>query len=297
VTLDYNGYLVSLLVLTRLTGALLFNPFLGRRSVPAIAKIGLALLLTVVIFPTLKLTEITFPTPLSFMLSIIRELLIGYALGLVVNLFIAWALMAGEIMDMEMGSSVSKIYDPQSGISMPITGTALNILFTLIFFSTNGHLTLIKIVAASLTMFPPGPNMVAFEVGQYLTMMLGDMIMLALKLAMPVLAIELLSEAGLGPDADRAADQRVRGGHPDQAGHRPRRGGAGTAGDHPPDRLLAGPDVRGDAKEHPDDAGRGLNPQRAREVNPWTTAQKPNAQRPEKRKTSEKKATSSKVRT
>ena len=198
VTLDYNGYLVSLLVLTRLTGALLFNPLLGRRSVPAIAKVGLALLLTVIIFPTLKLTPVAFPTPLSFMLALVREMLIGYALGLVVNLFIAWVLMAGEIMDMEMGSSVSKIYDPQSGISMPITGTALNIMFTLIFFSTNGHLTLIKIVAESLTMFPPGPQMVAFEVGRYLTMMLGDMIMLALKLAMPVLAIELLSEAGLG---------------------------------------------------------------------------------------------------
>ena len=197
-TLDYNSYLVSLLVLTRLTGALLFNPFLGRRSVPAIAKVGLALLLTVVIFPTLKLTAVAFPTPLSFMLSLIREILIGYALGLTVNLFIAWALMAGEIMDMEMGSSVSKIYDPQSGISMPITGTALNVMLTLIFFSTNGHLTLIKIVAASLAMFPPGPQMVTFEVGHYLTMMLGDMIMLALKLAMPVLAIELLSEAGLG---------------------------------------------------------------------------------------------------
>ena len=197
-TLDYNSYLVSLLVLTRLTGALLFNPLLGRRSVPAIAKVGLALILTVVIFPTLKLPAVAFHTPLSFMLAIIRELLIGYALGLVMNLFIAWVLMAGEIMDMEMGASVSKIYDPQSGISMPITGTALNILFTLIFFATDGHLTLIKIVANSLTMFPPGPQMVAFEVGQYLTMMLGDMLTLAMKLAMPVLAIELLTEAGLG---------------------------------------------------------------------------------------------------
>lgn len=197
-TLDYNTYLVSLLVLTRLTGALLFNPFLGRRSVPAIAKIGLALILTVIVFPTLSIPQVSFPTPVSFMLALVREMLIGYALGLVVNLFIAWALMAGEIMDMEMGSSVSKIYDPQSGISMPITGTALNIMITLIFFSTNGHLTLIKIVAASLAMFPPGPQMVSFEVGRYLTMMLGDMIVLALKLAMPVLAIELLSEAGLG---------------------------------------------------------------------------------------------------
>lgn len=197
-TLDYNTYLVSLLVLTRLTGALLFNPLLGRRSVPTVAKIGLALLLTAIVFPTLKIPAVSFPTPISFMLALVREMLIGYALGLLVNLFIACALMAGEIMDMEMGSSVSKIYDPQSGISMPLTGTALNIMITLIFFATNGHLTLIKIVAASLAMFPPGPQMISFEVGRYLTMMLGDMILLALKLAMPVLAIELLSEAGLG---------------------------------------------------------------------------------------------------
>ena len=196
--LNYNTYLVALLVFTRMTGAFLFNPMLGRKSVPAIAKVGLALLLTILVVPTMTIPEASFPTPLSFMLALVRELMIGYALGLIFNLFISLVLMAGEIMDMEMGTSVSKIYDPQSGISMPLTGTALNIMMTLIFFSTNGHLTLIKIIAASLSMFPPGPQMVGVEIGSYLTMMLGDMIILALKLAMPVLAIELLSEAGLG---------------------------------------------------------------------------------------------------
>ena len=196
--LNYNTYLVALLVFTRMTGAFLFNPMLGRKSVPAIAKVGLALLLTILVVPTMTIPEASFPTPLSFMLALVRELMIGYALGLIFNLFISLVLMAGEIMDMEMGTSVSKIYDPQSGISMPLTGTALNIMMTLIFFSTNGHLTLIKIVASSFQMFPPGPGMVSFQVGQYVTMMLGDMILLALKLAMPVLAIELLSEAGLG---------------------------------------------------------------------------------------------------
>jgi flagellar biosynthetic protein FliR len=97
-----------------------------------------------------------------------------------------------------MGTSVSKIYDPQSGVSMPVTGSALNILFTLIFFASDGHLTLIKIVSTSLSMFPPGPEMLSAQIGQYIVAMLGDMIVLALKLAMPVMAIELLSEAGMG---------------------------------------------------------------------------------------------------
>jgi flagellar biosynthetic protein FliR len=198
VTLSYDAYLTFLLVFTRMTGTFLFNPLLGRRSVPAVVKIGLAILLTAVLFPTLKAPYASMPTPLSFMLALVKELVIGYALGLIVNLFISWALMAGEIMDMEMGTSMSRMYDPSSGISMPITGTVLNVLFTLIFFSTNGHLTLIKIVSASLTMLPPGPQMISFQVGQYVTGMMGDIIVLAVKLAMPVLAIELLSEAGMG---------------------------------------------------------------------------------------------------
>jgi flagellar biosynthetic protein FliR len=198
VTLTYGAFLAFLLVLTRLTGALVLNPILGRKAVPAILKVGLALILSILIFPTLQSPTPSFPTPLSFMLALVREIVIGYALGLVMNLLIAALLVGGEIMDMEMGASVAKIYDPQSNVSMPLTGTALNVMLTLLFFSTNGHLTLIKLVAESFQMFPPGPMMIASEVGRYISQMLGDMLILALKIAMPVLTIELLSEAGLG---------------------------------------------------------------------------------------------------
>ncbi len=197
-TATYDAYLLFLLVLTRMTGALLLNPILGRRNVPAMVKISLALMLAIVVTPTLTAPAPSFPTPLSFMLALIREMLIGYALGLVMNLFISWVLVAGEAMDMEMGTSVSKIYDPASGASLPLTGTALNVMLTLIFFASNSHLTLIRIMAQSLQMFPPGPRMIAADVGQTIAMMLGNILILSLKLAMPVLAIELLSEAGMG---------------------------------------------------------------------------------------------------
>ncbi len=197
-TLTYNAFLVFLLVLTRLTGALVLNPILGRRAVPAILKVGLALIISIMVFPALGDTATPFPTPLSFMLALVREIVIGYALGLMVNLLISALLVGGEIMDMEMGASVAKIYDPQSNVSMPLTGTALNVMLTLIFFSTNAHLTLIRLVAESFRMFPPGPTMIASEIGRYIPAILGDVLVLGLKIAMPVLTIELLSEAGLG---------------------------------------------------------------------------------------------------
>jgi flagellar biosynthetic protein FliR len=197
-TLQYSQIFLFLLVFTRMTGALLFNPLLGRRSVPAIAKIGLALLITLVVVPTINSPSISFPTTISFMLTLIRELLLGYAMGLIVNLFLSWVLVAGEVMDMEMGLSVSKIYDPQSGVSMPVSGSVFNAMLTLIFFASSGHLTFIRIVADSVAAFPPGSAAMDFEIASHLVAMLGDVLILSLKLGMPVLAIELLSEAGLG---------------------------------------------------------------------------------------------------
>lgn len=197
-TLEYSRVFLFLLVFTRMTGALLFNPFLGRKNVPAIAKIGLALLTSVVAVPTIGAVSLSFATSISFMLALVRELLLGYAMGLILNLFLSWVLLAGEAMDMEMGLSVSKIYDPQNGVSMPVSGSVFNIMLMLIFFASDGHLTFIRIVADSVATFPPGAGAVNFEIASQLVAMLGDTMILSLKLGMPVLAIELLSEAGLG---------------------------------------------------------------------------------------------------
>ena len=196
--IQFDSYLLFLLVFTRMTGALLFHPLLGRRNVPTIVKIGLALLTALVVTPMLPVRVPEFGSTLSFMLCLMKEMLIGYTIGFITNLFVSWVLTAGEIMDMQMGLGMSKLYDPQSNVSMPISGTLFNIMITLIFFTSNGHLTLIRIVSESCRLFPPGPGLVDFQAGSTIGLLLGDLILLALKLAMPVFAIELLSEAGLG---------------------------------------------------------------------------------------------------
>jgi flagellar biosynthetic protein FliR len=181
-----------------MTGALLFNPFFGKRNVPAIAKIGLALLASLLLTPVLQVPPLVFSSTVSFMLSLLKELLVGFALGFLMNLFLNWVLIAGEVIDMEIGLGMAKMYDPLSSVSMPVAGTMFNLMITLIFFFSNGHLTLIRILASSCQLFPPGSAFIDFQAGSYLALLLGDMIVLALKLAMPVVATELLTEAGMG---------------------------------------------------------------------------------------------------
>ncbi len=197
-TISFDGYMLMLLVFARMSGALLFHPFFGRRSVPVIAKVGLAFLTALLLTPTLSVPPPQFDSTLLFMLALLKEMLVGYALGLLMNLFLSFLLMAGEAMDMEMGLSMGRIYDPQSNVSMPATGSVFHLMLTLIFFASNGHLTLIRILSSSCQLFPPSSAFFDFQAGSYLALMLKDMLVLALKLAMPVMATELLAEAGMG---------------------------------------------------------------------------------------------------
>jgi flagellar biosynthesis protein FliR len=196
--LSFGNYILLLLVFARMSGALLFNPFFGRRNVPAIAKIGLAMLASILLTPVLQVPVPVFSSTVSLMLSLLKEMLVGFALGFLMNLFLSWVVIAGEVMDMEIGLGMARMYDPLSNVSMPIAGTMFNLMITLVFFSSNGHLTLIRIIASSCQLFPPGPAFFDFQAGSYLALMFGDMVVLALKLAMPVIATELLTEAGMG---------------------------------------------------------------------------------------------------
>lgn len=190
--------MLFLLVLTRISGAILFNPFLGKKNIPAIAKIGLSLVITVGITPSLLELSPKIDSAVVFIVVIIKELLVGLGMGMLMQVFSSVVFIAGESVDLQLGIGMGRIYDPQSNVSMSATGSIYNILFTLLFFASNGHLTLIKIVIETFKICPPGSDIFNFKAGSYVFLLFGDVIILAIKLALPVIAIELLTEAGLG---------------------------------------------------------------------------------------------------
>jgi flagellar biosynthetic protein FliR len=125
-------------------------------------------------------------------------LLIGFIVGYIVQLFVSVILMSGEIMDTQIGLSMSKVYDPQSNVSMPLTASLLNAMFVLIFFISNGHLTMIKIFT-QLCVVVPYQGLV-FHTGMFgeLVQLFSLMLIYAVKMALPILAAEMITEIGVG---------------------------------------------------------------------------------------------------
>jgi flagellar biosynthetic protein FliR len=194
----FETYLLFLMVFARMAGMLLFNPILGKRHVPAQIKMGLALLCAFILTPAFDSVPYIPAAPVPLVLGFLKELLIGFGCGFVISLFLAAALMAGEMIDMQLGMSMSRIYDPQSNVSMPLTGTVYNLMFGLMFFAADGHLALIRLIADSFALIPPGPVLPNLTSGPALSSLFGDMLSMAVRMALPVIAMELFCELGLG---------------------------------------------------------------------------------------------------
>ena len=145
-----------LLITARMSGCILFNPLLGRRGIPGLVKGGFILMLSLSAFALTPLPEQVPDTLLTLALAFLLELFLGYVLGLAVNLFFYIPLMAGSVIDMQMGLSMASTYDPASGIQVTATSTLFNVLMSMLFFAANGHHTLIRIFLASGRVVPFG---------------------------------------------------------------------------------------------------------------------------------------------
>ena len=197
--MDWTSLYLFMLVTGRMTGMIVFNPILGRRGIPNMVRAGFILLLSVCVYVMTPLRGLVIPnTLLGLALPFLMELFLGYVLGLVVNIFFYIPVMAGATIDMQMGLSMASTYDPASGIQVTATTNILNAMMSLLFFAANGHHTLIRVMANSGRIVPFGQVALGDDLYAALIQVFLDCTSLGVKLAMPILAAELLGQVGMG---------------------------------------------------------------------------------------------------
>ena len=190
-------YLFELIVM-RMSGFLLFNPLLGRSNLPAMVKTGMALVLSILVFGTAG-TGVPQPdTLVELAFRLLLELGIGLVLGFVMRVVFSVVQIGGEVIDTQMGMTMAQIYDASSQANLSVTASLLNILLILDFFAENGHYTLMRLLTTSGELVPYGAAALGDGVYAYVIELFLACMLLAVKLAMPILAAELLGEVGMG---------------------------------------------------------------------------------------------------
>lgn len=196
--MDWSELYLFLLIFMRMSGLVLFNPLLGRSSLPALVKAGIIMVFSIFAFGSAGTAPAVPATILDFGLRLLLELGVGFVLGFVMRLFFMVIQVGGEVIDNQMGMTMAQIYDASSQINMTLSASLLNLLLVLLFFEENGHYTMLRIFFGSSQVVPFGQAALGQQVASGVAQVFLSCMVLAVKLAFPILAAELLGELGMG---------------------------------------------------------------------------------------------------
>lgn len=173
-------------------------PIFGEAAVPRAVKVGLALLLALVITPTLDSVP-RIPLMSGAGLWILsQQVLIGAAMGFSMRMVFATVQATGEYVGLQMGLSFASFFDPTSGGNTMVLARLLNVIAMLVFLAIDGHLMLIRTLAESFHNLPITQAPLA-RGGWYLLVSAGRQIVAdGLMLALPLIASLLSLNLAMG---------------------------------------------------------------------------------------------------
>lgn len=187
------------LLLFRVGALFITSPIFGRRNIPNIVKIGFLGALTYLFFVIgPEPLEIVYATLFDYFLLILKEVVVGVALGYVTTAFFSLTYISGQIIDMQLGLGIVNVYDVQSNTQVPIVGNILNIVMLLCFFIANGHQRLIYVVYLTLEALPIGSIVLSGELALTALEIFANTFAIGVMVALPMIASGLILEITFG---------------------------------------------------------------------------------------------------
>lgn len=182
-----------LLILIRIASFIWISPGFSFKGMPQMAKLVLSFGLSLAVFGVMP---IPFET-LSFgmyVLILLKEVLVGVAIGYITQLFFSGIEMAGSFVDFQVGFSMSMAYDPVLGVNTSYYGTVYYWIAMMIFFLADVHHQVIRTFVRSFEFVPVTQLSFPYLGIEGIVKIFGYVFEIALNLAFPLIIVALLAE-------------------------------------------------------------------------------------------------------
>lgn len=198
-TFSLVDFEILILILVRISCFVFVVPFYGTKNVPAQAKIGLSLVVSILIFGSVDQSAVTYTGVFGYAVIVLREGITGLLMGLAANICNSIILFAGNIIDMDIGLSMAQEFDPMTNSQVTITGNLYQYFVLLLLVATDMHHYLLRALVDSYEVIPVNAqvfdwNSLAGSMVQYMT----DMFVIAFRIVLPVFACIMILNCILG---------------------------------------------------------------------------------------------------
>lgn len=187
----------ALLILMRISAFFITSPGFSMKGLPNTVKVGLSVGLTIAAYPvTAELTtEVSIQV---FLVLVMKEVLLGLAIGFITKLLFSAIEMAGNFIDFQVGFQMGAVFDPALGVNSSYYGKIYYWLSICIFFITDLHHLVLKTVIKTFQSIPiESTNLGNFGVEGMVKLYL-IIFESAINLAAPLMIVALFTEVILG---------------------------------------------------------------------------------------------------
>ncbi len=190
---EYSGLLAAFI---RFSTIIFLLPLFNMRQIPFMVKAGLGALLALLVSPEAVVLAEDALWP--WVLLILQEFAVGLVLSFVVILVFACIYFAGQLIDVPMGFGMVSIFDPSTGMQIPVFSQFYHLLASLMLFAVDGHLWLLRALLRSYDYIPVA-SWVHRDAGFQVFLELGGRVFaLGLQIALPIMGTLLLTDVALG---------------------------------------------------------------------------------------------------
>ena len=198
-SVEINAWIAGLLwPLSRILGLIAAAPLFGNPGVPQRVKIFLGIMLALVIAPLVPAVPAADPTSWAGLLILVKEMIIGLAMGFAMRIVFAAVEYAGEVASQTMGLGFAVFFDPSTRGRSSAVSQFMALVATMAFLAVNGHLVLIEVLAESFITMPITETPFSSNAALELVRWAGRIFSAGLQLAMPVIAALLITQVALG---------------------------------------------------------------------------------------------------
>lgn len=183
----------GLLAFCRIGALVMLLPGFGEPQVSPQIRLAGALLLTLVLAPTLAGSLP--PEPQTFAAgagAIVWETLIGLAIGSIARILQSALSIAGQVAGFESGLSFAQTQDPTLNQGGALLGVFYGMLGAALLFASGLHLLLLRAVAATYGAFPPGAPGPAGDFAEWAVQAVAEAFTLGVRIAAPVILVGMV---------------------------------------------------------------------------------------------------------
>jgi len=185
-----------LLVLARVAGALVFVPIPGLQRGPEMARVVMAVAVTLALFPRWP-AAVDAPDAGRLAGWLVFEAAFGVMVGLAVSFLTEALLMAAQVVGLPAGYAYASMVDPQTQADSGVLLVFAQLLAGLLFFAAGLDREVLRIFARSLETFPPGAAALPASAGEALIRLGAGIFTAGLRLALPAVALLMLVDIAL----------------------------------------------------------------------------------------------------